>query len=162
CWHSRNRATLGARPLEHGGTMLMRGWHAASALAVLLLALACAVPAIADDGSDDQGDDNGGNGNGSSVEFTGSVQAMPPSGLIGTWTIAGKSVQTNAATSIDQEDGTIGVGAVVEVKGTQQADGSVLASRIEIETGVGGGAPGGDQGEDESDFTGAIQSLPPS
>src|SRR5215831_7453689 len=144
--------------------MLIRGWRAAGALALFTLALVCSAPAIADEGSDDNGDDNGG-GNGSGIEFTGSVQAMPPSGLIGTWTIAGKTVKTNAATTIDQEDGSIGVGAVVEVKGTAQADGSVLASEIQVETGVGGGSgapPGGDQGEDENDFTGAIQSLPPS
>jgi hypothetical protein len=141
--------------------MLIRGWRAAGALALFTLALVCSAPAIADEGSDDNGDDNGG-GNGSGIEFTGSVQAMPPSGLIGTWTIAGKTVKTNAATAIDQDDGSIGVGAVVEVKGTTQPDGSVLASEIQVETGVGGGPPGRDQGEDEADFTGAIQSLPAS
>ena len=137
--------------------MFMGGWRTAGAVAVLLLALACAEPAIADGG-----DDDGGGGNGS-VEFTGSVQAMPSSGLIGNWTIAGKSVQTNGSTTFEQDEGSIGVGAIVEVKGVTQADGAVLASKIEVQTGVGAPPGGGpEMPGDEGDFTGAIQSLPSS
>jgi hypothetical protein len=149
--------------------MFMRGWRTAGALAVLLLALAGAGPAMGDGGGGDDGsgDDGGNGGSGNvNVEFKGSVQAMPASGLIGSWKIAGKSVQTNGSTTFDQEDGSIGVGALVEVKGVTQTDGSVLATKIEVDSGVGsppGGGPGmpGD-GEDEGDFTGPIQSLPPS
>ena len=62
-------------------------------------------------------------------EIKGVVQAMPASGLIGTWTIAGKAVCTDAATAFDQEDGPLVVGATVEVKGTP-GDPCFLATKI--------------------------------
>ena len=62
------------------------------------------------------------------AQVTGTVQSMPGSGLVGNWTIAGKNVQADASTEFDQENGTIGVGAVVTVEGTLQGDGSVLDS----------------------------------
>jgi Domain of unknown function (DUF5666) len=148
--------------------MFFNAWRAARALGFVLLAFWCAAPVLADgggggggggDGSGDSGDGSNGGGNAMGIEFTGTVQAMPASGLLGNWTIAGKSVQSDGSTSFDQQDGTIGVGAVVEVKGTTQSDGSVLASKIEVKSGVGGPGmpPPGDEG---GDFTGAIQSLP--
>jgi hypothetical protein len=121
--------------------------RAAGALGIVFLACFGATPAVADDNE---------------VEFTGTVQSMPGSGLIGNWTIAGKNVQTNASTEFDQENGTIGVGAVVSVEGTVQTDGSVLAQQIEVTMGVGAPPPPPPPGDDEGDFTGAIQSLPPS
>ena len=126
----------------------MRG--AAGALGIVLLSFLGAAPVFANNGE---------------IEFTGSVQSMPASGLVGTWTIAGKSVQANASTEFDQEDGHVGVGAVVEVKGSAQGDGSVLAEKIEVKVGIGappGGAGMPPPGENEGDLTGAIQSLPPS
>jgi hypothetical protein len=132
----------------------------AGALGVLfLICFGAAAPVLADDG--------GGGGMGDNeVELQGTVQAMPASGLVGSWTIAGQAVQTNAATQFDQEDGQIGVGAVVEIKATTQSDGSLLADEIEVKVGVGAPPPPGPgmppPGDDEGDFTGAIQSLPPS
>ena len=120
--------------------------RAAGALGIAFLTCFGATAAVADD---DMGDNE--------VEFTGTVQAMPGTGLIGNWTIAGKNVQADASTEFDQENGTIGVGAVVTVEGTLQGDGSVLAQQIEVNVGVGAPPPPGD---DEGDLTGAIQSLP--
>src|SRR5438874_9782323 len=130
--------------------------RAASALGIVFLTCFGATSAVADDGTDDN-----------EVEFSGTVQTMPGSGLIGNWTIAGKKVQTTASTEFDQEDGAIGVGAVVEVEGAVQSDGSVLAQQIAVKIGVGTPPPPGGPGtpppgDDEGDFTGAIQSLPPS
>ncbi|TMG89101.1 MAG: hypothetical protein E6H76_07665, partial [Betaproteobacteria bacterium] len=83
--------------------------RAAGALGIVFLTCFGAAPAIADDDADDN-----------EVQFTGAVQAMPGTGLIGNWTIAGKHVQADASTEFDQENGTIGVGAVVTVEGTLQ------------------------------------------
>ncbi len=90
------------------------------------------------------------------VEINGVVQAMPASGLIGDWTIAGRAVRTDAATEIKQQLGAIGVGAVVEVKGVDAGGGVTLATTIEVKQGVSTPPPGAPSG----DFTGAIQSMP--
>ena len=138
--------------------MLSKVTRAAGAAGIFLLSVFASVPVLADGG-----DDNG-------IEFTGAVQAMPASGTTGTWTIANKTVHVDASTEIDQEQGSIGVGATVKVEGTTLTDGSVHASDIKVEVGVGGspGSPppgGGGDGEDnggdtEADFTGPIQALP--
>src|SRR5207253_712766 len=132
--------------------MFTRIWHAAGAVGIAFLTCFGSTVAFADG---DMGDNE--------VQFTGAVQAMPGTGLIGNWTIAGKNVQADASTEFDQENGTIGVGAVVSVEGTLQNDGSVLAQQIEVNVGVGAPPPppgGPPPGDDEGDFTGAIQSLP--
>ncbi len=90
------------------------------------------------------------------VEINGVVQAMPASGLIGSWTIAGRAVRTDAATVIKQQLGAIGVGAVVEVKGVDEGNGVTLATTIEVKQGVSSPPAGTPSG----DFTGAIQSMP--
>ena len=92
------------------------------------------------------------------TEISGVVQTMPASGLVGDWMIAGKAVQTNAATLIDQEDGTVGVGAMVEVEGALQANGSLLASKMEVKIGV--GPPPAPGGSGDGEFVGPIVSLP--
>ena len=128
--------------------MSMHVMRTAGALGIFLLSIFGAVPAFADD---------------SEIEFTGVVQAMPASGLMGDWTIAGRTVHVDGSTEIDQEHGSIGVGATVEVKGTSLMDGSVQASEIKVEAGAGdsqGAPPTQGDGEDEADFTGAIESLP--
>ena len=70
------------------------------------------------------------------VEINGVVQSMPASGLIGSWTIAGRAVRTDAATVIKQQLGAIGVGAVVEAKGVDEGNGVTLATTIEVKQGV--------------------------
>ena len=63
--------------------------------------------------------------------FFGDVEAMPPSGLIGVWTIAGKTVNVTDATELQEEDGPFAVGAHVKVKGWLQDDGAIEAREIE-------------------------------
>ncbi len=76
------------------------------------------------------GGDDGYPGQGQYVEFYGQVQSMP-AGLIGTWVISGRTVRTSAQTRFEQEHGPFQVGAWVEVKGYQQADGSINATKME-------------------------------
>ena len=89
------------------------------------------------------GDDNGGHGNDDNgdddqgqkqVEFDGSISSLSP------LTIAGRHVTTNSSTryfgshhaSVPASD-VLKVGNKVEVDGQQQADKSVLASKIQLE-----------------------------
>lgn len=101
------------------------------------------------------------------IEIKGAVQSMPAGGgFVGAWTIAGRSVQSSAATVIEQDDGPLVVGARVEVKGTPGAGDVVLATKIEVDSDGGTVSPpappkpptGGDDDDDE--FEGRIDALP--
>ena len=59
-------------------------------------------------------------------------------------------------TILNQEHGAFVVGALVEVKGALRADGSMDATRIEVQSGS-SGSPGEGQ---SANFKGTIQSLP--
>jgi hypothetical protein len=85
-------------------------------------------------------------------EFRGVVEALPASGNVGDWTVSGVRVRVTASTSIDEERGTVAVGATVEVKGTRRGDGSVDATRIKVEDGPG----------DDGELRGTIERLPDS
>jgi Domain of unknown function (DUF5666) len=95
-------------------------------------------------------------GDNSGFDFTGTISALPSSGLTGDWTVAGKTVHVTAATQIKQDAGAAAVGAAVEVKGSLRADGSVDASSIEVTA----AAPGAGANPEENDFVGAVQTLP--
>jgi hypothetical protein len=49
--------------------------------------------------------------------FSGAVDSLPPSGFLGTWRIAGRDVIVNNGTRLKQENGPIGAGVKVAVKG---------------------------------------------
>jgi hypothetical protein len=86
---------------------------------------------------------------------------MPPSGFVGDWTIAGRAVKTTATTTIDQSDGPLVMGAIVEVKGTQSAPGDpVMATKLEVQSGAGGTGTEEDDDGSDGDITGPIESLP--
>ena len=70
---------------------------------------------------------------GSDNEFEGVIEALPDAGVVGSWQISGRSVTVTEATEIDEEGQTLAVGLRVEVEGSTQADGSILASEIEVE-----------------------------
>lgn len=99
---------------------------------------------------------------GGQVEFKGPVQAMPPSGFVGDWTIGGKAVTTTASTVFDQSDGPLVMGAIVEVKGTQSAPGApIAATKLDVQSAAGGGDGTDDENEgDDGELTGPIQALP--
>jgi len=97
-------------------------------------------------------DDHGGGSK--DFEFSGTIQALPPSGMTGDWKVSNKTVHVTATTEIRQKDGPAAVGASVEVKGSLRPDGSVDASRIEVKHAGDAGNP------EDKDFVGAIQTLP--
>ncbi len=68
------------------------------------------------------------------VQFTGKVNSLPATGLIGTWKVAGRTVHVSTRTAIDQTDGRAKVGATVQVEGFRQADGSISATSIDVIT----------------------------
>ena len=75
---------------------------------------------------------NGGWSGSGYVKFYGTVNSLPGTpGWIGNWVVDGRTVQVTASTWIKQRYGAPVVGSRVEVKGTQQPDGSVNASQIE-------------------------------
>jgi uncharacterized protein DUF5666 len=102
-------------------------------------------------------DDNGGE-----FRFTGTISALPSSGMTGDWTVADKTVHVTASTRIDQDSGrAAAVGATVEVRGALRADGSVDASRIQVTRAAAGANPANpEEEENENDFVGMIQTLP--
>ena len=115
---------------------------ASLASGLLLLTILTSGPAIAKDGI---------------IEINGVVQSKPAS-LIGDWTIAGRTVRSDGATVFKQELGPIGVGALVEVKGTQGLDGAVVAQRVEVKQAA--GTTSSPSGQLEPEVTGAIEALP--
>lgn len=107
-------------------------------------ALMCATAVFASD--DDEGS-----------RFTGTIASLPATaGFIGDWTVSGKTIHVTSTTTLNQEDGAIAVGAVVEVQGRFRADGSMDATKVEVKHGASGG---GDPG-DYVHFYGVISSLP--
>jgi cytoskeletal protein CcmA (bactofilin family) len=87
------------------------------------------------------------------VEIKGTIESLPgTTGFIGDWRVGGRTVHVGSATRIDLKDGAVVLGALVEVKGRLRADGSIDASRIEVESG----------GGNRANFKGTIQALPAS
>ena len=75
---------------------------------------------------------NGGGG-GSTVEFSGTIEALPgTAGQLGLWTVSGRRVSVAAGTRIENENGPAVVGSAAEVKGSLSADGTVNAAKIEV------------------------------
>jgi hypothetical protein len=98
--------------------------------------------------------DGANNGDDNEAELTGVIESLPPSGLVGDWTVSGTVVHVTDATEVNQDDGAAVVGATVDVEGTQETDGSVTADQIEVK----------EAADDDSfgnvEFHGTIESLP--
>jgi hypothetical protein len=93
--------------------------------------------------NDENGDQNQ---NDEQVDFSGHVDSISAPILV----VSGRKVVTNGSTRIRRGDKTVTLGDLkigdkVEVQGTGQADGSVLASKIKVED---GGDDENDDGED--------------
>lgn len=70
------------------------------------------------------------------ASFRGAVELLASTpGWIGDWRVGGRAVVVTGTTMIDQERGTLALGALVEVHGTSRPDGSILADRVEVEWG---------------------------
>jgi uncharacterized protein (TIGR03437 family) len=74
---------------------------------------------------------------GNLVEFAGIVTAKPADGQVGDWTISTQQIAVSEDTELDTTDGPLRLGACVEVSGTAQDDGSIAASRIDVESASG-------------------------
>ena len=62
------------------------------------------------------------------ASFRGAVELLASTpGWIGDWRVGGRAVVVTGTTTIDQERGTLALGALVEVHGTSRPDGSILA-----------------------------------
>lgn len=101
----------------------------------------------------------GGGGGGGEFRFTAVVESLPSGTLLGEWRVGGRTVHVSGATEIRQDDGAVGIGVIVEVRGALQADGSVSATRIEVESSDGDDSGGDDSGV-STDFEARIESLP--
>ena len=98
------------------------------ALAILLGVLLAVGPSLA--AKADLG--MGGGGGGQHFDFVGQVESLPSSGLIGDWTVGGKTVHVTSDTKVRQDHGSVEVGSTVAVEGALQGDGSINATRIEV------------------------------
>src|SRR5262249_36150668 len=79
--------------------------------------------------------------NDAEAEFKGKIESLPATNdLVGDWRVSGRTVRVTAMTEIERKYGMVAVGAFVEVEGTMQADGSVLAQEIEVKQGNATGA----------------------
>ncbi len=101
------------------------------------------------------GSDGGGDGGGSSYDFQGVIQSLPLGSLVGDWLVAGRTVHVGSSTRVKEDKGPAAVGALVEVKGVLNQDGSVTASDVETKSSSGGGG-----GSTEFEFEGIVQLLP--
>ena len=94
-------------------------------------------------------------GQGAETEFRGRVESVTPPTL----RVAGRNVVTDAETRIRRRGDPIPLTAIqpgdlVEVEGRQQADGTLLASKVTLED-------DDDEGEDELEFLGRVDSVTP-
>lgn len=116
---------------------------------ILLLAIATLAFVFAPNGSPVSADDD------NRSELVGPIISLPTAqNFVGDWKVVRTTVKVTAQTKIDQTRGKVAIGALVEVKGTKQNDGSVLATEIVVKlsvpptTGV------------KIQFTGKIDELP--
>lgn len=87
-------------------------------------------------------------------KFKGTIESFAVTlGFVGDWRVGGRTIHVSSSTRIETEDGPVAIGAFVEIEGTQRADGSMDASKIEVKSNVNGG-----DGRDE--LKGTIESLP--
>lgn len=92
-------------------------------------------------------------------ELSGTIESLPgTTGFVGDWKVSGHTIHVTATTVIDQEHGAPAVGAMVEVKGTMRADGSLDATKIEVK-GASGGSDGSSTEGQSTSLKGAIQSV---
>jgi hypothetical protein len=70
---------------------------------------------------------------GQSTNVKGRIESLPASAnLIGDWTISGRTVHVISSTKLKAEHGAFALGTRVKIKGMQMADGSVVATKIQV------------------------------
>ncbi|MBI3650301.1 MAG: hypothetical protein HY231_04570 [Acidobacteria bacterium] len=109
------QATVGAR-VEVKGTAQSDGSITASTVEVK---------------SSSSGGDSGSSSTGEAVSFKGAIESLP-SGLMGDWTISGRTVHVTSLSQLRSEHGSFAVGVRIKGKGVARTDGSVDASKIQV------------------------------
>lgn len=113
------------------------------------------------------GDDGGGAGDG--VEIYGFVDAMPQTGLVGSWVISGTTYITTSATEFKQEFGPFAVGVCVKLHLVSGSTSDVREMETERDyhcvnaTGgddSGGDDNGGGDNHHDGEFFGVVQEVP--
>src|SRR5262245_19690920 len=85
--------------------------------------------------------------------ITGPIISLPNTeGFVGQWQVGRSKVNVTAETKIDQSLGRVAIGAIVEVEGVKQNDGSINATEIEVKFPPPAGLP--------IKFSGKIEELP--
>ncbi len=91
--------------------------------------------------------------NDNEVEFTEPIISLPSTdGFIGQWQVGRLKVNVTRDTKIERENGRVAVGAIVEVEGVKQNDGSINATEIKVKLNPADGVP--------IKFSGKIEELP--
>ena len=73
------------------------------------------------------------------LKFRVNIESLPSApGFVGVWKIGGRIVNVGSSTALRVDDGPIVIGAIVEVDGWKQADGTIEAQEIETRTSMGG------------------------
>ena len=92
-------------------------------------------------------------GNDNRSLLVGTITTLPATqNFVGEWVIFRTKVKVTDTTKLDQSRGKIAVGALVEVKGTKQNDGSITATEIAVKLTAPPGIP--------FEFGGKIEDLP--
>ena len=108
-----------------------------------------------DDGDDDDNDDGEDD---DEDELKGAINAITGSCPTLTLTIGGRTVRTNSSTTFERIScGSLEAGTFVEVEGRPQADGSLLADKVQLEDEDDGDDDGDDN--DEAEFRGNVTAV---
>lgn len=90
-------------------------------------------------------------------EVRGRVEAMPQNGLIGQWTISGKSYTTTAQTEFDQQEGAFAVGGCVKA---QLGADRTTVRELDSEPAGDCNGGGGDDDNTGREFYGSVEAMP--
>jgi hypothetical protein len=88
-----------------------------------------------------ENDSQGGNRSGRQLEFRGVVESLPASGLVGDWRVSGRIIHASAGTRIRQQHWALSRGALVQILGWLQPDGSINAASIDTKNPRSDGGP---------------------
>ena len=86
----------------------------------------------------------------------GTVESLPKNGFLGVWIVNGRQVVVTEDTFLEEEHGTVQLGAFVEIKGEQSRD-SLAATKVEVKRAT---KASGSPTNMESTISGTIESLP--
>ena len=89
------------------------------------------------------------------TKIYGTVESLPEKGFSGVWIVNGRQVVVTEDTFLEEEHGTVQLGAFVEIKGAQSGD-SLAATKVEVKRAKASGSPA----SMESTMSGIIESLP--